>query len=120
MGRWGHDRDDDTDGKPLTHLIRASQARERVRLAPKPIRNSAKKEEPKSRRYDKPSGSKLMDCIRELVLEDPELRPDDIAKEIARRYQTKVSVVTVSHVRMEFRAALKFLGTLGLLKTVTR
>lgn len=69
VGRWGHDSDDDTDGKPIRHLVRANQARQRTRLAPKP----AKKEETKPRSYEKPSARTLMDGIRQLVLDDPEI-----------------------------------------------
>lgn len=119
MGRWGHDSDDDSDGKPIRHLVRANQARQRTRLAPKPATRPAKKEETKPRSYEKPSARTLMDGIRQLVLDDPELRPDEIRKELKEQYGENVSVATISRIKNELRATLRFLDARGHLKRIT-
>jgi len=59
-----------------------------------------------------------MDGIRQLVLDDPELRPDEIRKELKERYGENVSVATISRIKSEFRGALRFLNTRGLLKRI--
>lgn len=119
MGRWGHDSEDDTDGKPLRHLVRANQARQRTRLAPKPATRPATKDGARPRGYEKPSARTLMDGIRQLVLDDPELRPDEIRRELKERYGENVSAVTISRIKTEFRATLRFLHVHGHLKGLT-
>lgn len=61
-----------------------------------------------------------MDGIRQLILDDPTLRPDEIRKEIKERYGQNVSGVTISNIRTEFMATLRFLTDRGHLKNVTR
>ncbi|MBR2120506.1 MAG: hypothetical protein IJ935_18050 [Afipia sp.] len=124
MSRWGHDRDDDTDGKPLKHLVLAEKARQRVKTDPSP-RNRPDKEnerektsETPARSYVEKSATAIKDRIRELVLDDPTLRPDDIAKELKRSHAAPVSNITISNIRAEFRGALKFLKARGLLKRI--
>lgn len=129
MGRWGHDhldREDQDDGKPLTRLIRASRTKTRVRTDTSPRqkpyqeREREKASEQPSSSYIRLSATDIKNVIRELVLDDPALRPDDLAKELKRRHGTTPSIVTVSNIRAEFRGALRFLKDRGLLKIVSR
>ncbi len=125
MGRWGHDRDDDSDGKPLKHLVLAAKEKARVRIKPKPRHqpdDASKREnetERPSRSYVEPSATSVKDGIRELVLDDPNMPPDDIARKIKRSHGFSPSTVTVSMIRTEFKATLKFLDARGHLKGLT-
>lgn len=82
----------------------------------KPVRE--KTPEKPSRSYVEASGSKLKDHIRELVLNDPAITVDDIAKNIRTNHGAKVSPVTISNIKTEFRGALKFLDARGHLKGI--
>lgn len=124
MGRWGYDRDDDSDGKPLRHLVLAERTRKRVRANPSPRhqpdneRKREKQSKTPSRSYVRLTATEIMDAVRELVLDDPSLRPDEIAKEMNRRHGVTPSIITVSNIRTQFRGTLRFLKTRGLLKRI--
>lgn len=88
------------------------------RVVLKPMRE--KTSETPSRSYVETSGIKLKDRIRELVLEDETMTPQEIAKQISRSHGRNLNVVTISNIKAEFRATLRFLKDRGLLKNVTR
>lgn len=104
MGRWGHDRDDDTDGKPIP--FPRSNLRVRVRLPVQPDRAS-------TARYDrKMSADEIKTKIKRLIYDNPRITVRQIQAEM-KDDRIRISTVTLSAIRTEYRHTVKFLRTRG-------
>lgn len=104
MGRWGHDRDDDTDGKPdytarnnRKHRVRVSVARDNASTA----------------RYEKTlSADEIKRKIKKLMFDNPRMRVNDLQREL-RDSRIRISNITLSAIRTEYRDTVRFLRARG-------
>lgn len=104
MGRWGHDRDDDTDGKPIR--FPPSNPRRRIRV---PV----KREYASTARYERTlSADEIKTTIKKLIYDNPRITISELQAELKER-RIKISTVTLSNIRAEYRHTVKFLSERG-------